>query len=210
MTFVDTDVIRVLEEVLPDRFGGSPVDYQLIEGEAEDGRPQLSLLVHPRVGPLDTRAVEEAFLGAIGTGSGAARIMAHQWRQGRMLRVEREPPRTGVLGKILHVWAPRATTANGAQGGPTGTPRPVSRVGRRGAREAAGGRLGAADVDRKPGRRRHGQRPRHERGEQPGEVASASTRCSIAPAFWNFRACSICSPKSGANRGRTSPRVDAW
>jgi len=116
MTFVDTDVIRVLEQVLPDRFGGSPVDYQLIEGEAEDGRPQLSLLIHPRVGPLDARAVEEAFLGAIGTGSGAARIMAHQWREGRMLRVEREPPRTGVLGKILHVWAPRATTANGATG----------------------------------------------------------------------------------------------
>jgi hypothetical protein len=114
MTFVDTDVVRVLEQVLPDRFGGSPVDYQLIEAEAEDGRPQLSLLVHPRVGPLDSRAVQEAFLEAIGAGSGAARIMAHQWREGRVLRVEREPPRAGMLGKILHVWAPRAKSANGA------------------------------------------------------------------------------------------------
>jgi len=116
MTFIDTDVVRVLEEILPGRFGGSPVDYQLIEEEAADGRPQLSLLVHPRVGPLDARAVEEAFLAAIGTGSGAARIMAHQWREGRMLRVERAAPRTGVLGKILHVWAPRATPATGALG----------------------------------------------------------------------------------------------
>ena len=116
MTFVDTDVVRVLEEILPDRFGGSLVDYQLVEAEAEDGRPQLSLLVHPRVGPLDPRAVEETFLDAIGAGSGAARIMAHQWRQGRMLRVEREPPRTGVLGKILHVWTPRARGANGTAG----------------------------------------------------------------------------------------------
>jgi hypothetical protein len=117
MTFVDTDVARVLEQVLPGRFGGSPVDYQLVEGEAEDGQPQLSLFVHPRVGPLDTRAIAEAFLDAIGTGSGAARIMAHQWREGRMLRVEREPPRAGMLGKILHVWAPRATRADGATGG---------------------------------------------------------------------------------------------
>lgn len=114
MTFVDTDVVRVLEQVLPGCFGGSPVDYQLIEEEAEDGRPQLSLLVHPRVGPLDPRAVGETFLDAIGAGSGAARIMAHQWREGRVLRVQREAPRTAVLGKILHVWAPRASAANGA------------------------------------------------------------------------------------------------
>ncbi len=33
MTFLDTDVIRVLEEVLPGRFGGIPSDYQLVEEE---------------------------------------------------------------------------------------------------------------------------------------------------------------------------------
>lgn len=39
MTFLDSDVIRVLEEVLPGRFGGGPTHYQLVEEEdAEDGR----------------------------------------------------------------------------------------------------------------------------------------------------------------------------
>jgi hypothetical protein len=33
MTFLDTNVIRVLEEVLPARFGGAPTDYQLVEDE---------------------------------------------------------------------------------------------------------------------------------------------------------------------------------
>src|SRR5262249_47784638 len=33
MTFLDVDVIRVLEEVLPARFGGGPADYQLVEEE---------------------------------------------------------------------------------------------------------------------------------------------------------------------------------
>jgi hypothetical protein len=116
MTFIDTDVIRILEEVLPARFGGSPVDYQLIEGETEDGGPRLRLLIHPRVGPLEEAAVEAAFLDAVGTGSGAQRIMARQWREGRVLRVEREVPRTGVLGKVAHIWASRPSAADPANG----------------------------------------------------------------------------------------------
>src|SRR5262249_43576160 len=36
MTFLDADVIRVLEEVLPARFGGAPTDYQLVEDEGPD------------------------------------------------------------------------------------------------------------------------------------------------------------------------------
>ena len=37
MTFFDSDVIRVLEEKLPARFGGGPIDYQLVEDEGPDG-----------------------------------------------------------------------------------------------------------------------------------------------------------------------------
>ena len=37
MTFLDSDVIRVLEEVLPARFGGGPTDFQLVEQEDDDG-----------------------------------------------------------------------------------------------------------------------------------------------------------------------------
>ena len=37
MTLVGNDMIRILEEVLPTRFGGSPLDYQLAEVENEVG-----------------------------------------------------------------------------------------------------------------------------------------------------------------------------
>ena len=37
MTFLDTDLVRVLEEVLPTRFGGGPTDYQLEEAPREPG-----------------------------------------------------------------------------------------------------------------------------------------------------------------------------
>src|SRR5262249_41055382 len=46
MTFLDSDVIRVLDEILPARFGGGPTDYQLVEDEGADGRPRIRLLVH--------------------------------------------------------------------------------------------------------------------------------------------------------------------
>jgi len=103
MTFLDTDVIRVLEEVLPARFGGGPTDYQLAEEDGADGQPRLRLVVHPAVGPLDADALIEAFLAEVGSGAGAERVMAIQWRMARLLEVERRPPRATASGKILHL-----------------------------------------------------------------------------------------------------------
>jgi hypothetical protein len=103
MTFLDADVVRVLEDVLPARFGGGPTDYQLLEEEAQDGSPRLRLLVHPTVGPLEPAGVAEAFLAAIGRGSGAERVMALEWRESGLLHVERRAPRATAAGKILHL-----------------------------------------------------------------------------------------------------------
>ena len=103
MTFLDADVVRVLEVTLPARFGGGPADYQLVEDEGPDGRPRLQLLVHPSVGPIDSRAVAEAFLAAIGPAGGPAGIMAQVWRDAGLLTVERERPRTTASGKVLHL-----------------------------------------------------------------------------------------------------------
>jgi hypothetical protein len=103
VNFLDTDVIRVLEEVLPARFGGAPTDYQLLEEEAADGRPQLRLLVHPGIGPLVPAAVAEAFLEAIGGGTGAERVMGLMWREAGLLQVERRAPLATRSGKVLHL-----------------------------------------------------------------------------------------------------------
>jgi hypothetical protein len=103
MAFLDADVIRVLEEVLPARFGGGPTDYQLLEGETDAGRPRLRLLVHPRLGPLDETALADAFFTAIGGGTGLERVMELQWRSADLLQIDREPPRTTRSGKIQHL-----------------------------------------------------------------------------------------------------------
>lgn len=108
MTFLDTDVMHVLDEVLPTRFGGGPTDYQLLEEETDDGRACLRLVVHPRVGPLDTDAVAETFLTAIGHGSGGERVMGLLWRAAGLLRVERREPKITGSGKIHHLHVQRS------------------------------------------------------------------------------------------------------
>ncbi|MBP7149799.1 MAG: hypothetical protein KBD01_19915, partial [Acidobacteria bacterium] len=103
ITLEDTDIVEILDEVLPRRFGGGPADYQLLEQADEDGQPRLQLLVHPAVGPLDAAAVADAFLGAIATGSESKREMAALWRRAGIPSVVREPPRARAGGKILHL-----------------------------------------------------------------------------------------------------------
>jgi hypothetical protein len=105
MTFLDTDLIRVLEEVLPARFGGAPTDYQLVEEEAAEGQPRVRLLVHPRIGAVDAPALIETFLSAIGGGTGSEHVMALLWRDSKFLRVERRAPLAGPSGKIQHLHA---------------------------------------------------------------------------------------------------------
>jgi hypothetical protein len=65
----------------------------------------VRLLVHPRLGPLESDAVGRAFLDAVGTGGGAERVMALAWREGNVLTVERRAPMTTAAGKILHLHA---------------------------------------------------------------------------------------------------------
>jgi hypothetical protein len=103
MTFLDADVVPILEVTLPARFGGGPTDFQLVEEEGATGQPLLKLLVHPRLGPLDERRLVEAFLEALGTGSDARQAMALQWREAGLPRIERQPPLTTAAGKILHL-----------------------------------------------------------------------------------------------------------
>lgn len=112
MTLVGTDMERILGELLPARFGGGPLDYQLLEEESA-ARTKLALLVHPRValrgGPEEVVA---AILEALAAAGGAAGLASAVWRQAGTLEVRREPPRCSEMGKQL----PFAMAAVGAQG----------------------------------------------------------------------------------------------
>jgi len=101
VTLVGTDMERILEEVLPARFGGTPLDYQLLEEEDAEGFTRLILLVSPSVTLADEQAPVETVLQAmhaIGAGGDTARV---KWRQAGSLRVRRESPRLTSRGKLM-------------------------------------------------------------------------------------------------------------
>jgi len=105
MNYLDVDIIRILEEDLPRRFGGGPTDYQLVEEEGERGEPIIRLLVHPRLGALDEAAVKRTFLETAGRGSSLKIMMGQIWKETDILRIERRPPLAARSGKILHLVA---------------------------------------------------------------------------------------------------------
>ena len=113
MTFLDADIIRILEEILPRKFGGGPSEYQLVEESMTDGPPRLRLLIHPSVPAVDPVAVSETFWDALGTGSATRRLMALQLKRGGFLDVERQPPLATFTGKILHVRAGTGVSPGG-------------------------------------------------------------------------------------------------
>jgi hypothetical protein len=103
MNFLDTNVVRLLEDVLPGQFGGTATDYQLVEEEDSDWNPALKLLIHPAVGEVDPTAVAERFLSSLSAGSGVERVMGFLWRSAKLIQVERKPPFVTPAGKILHL-----------------------------------------------------------------------------------------------------------
>jgi hypothetical protein len=112
MHFVGTELLRLVEEVLPDRFGGDPTDYQLVEEEEPSGLPRVSLVVSPRVGKVDADQVIATALEVLASGAGgngAGRVMAHQWRDAGTLQVVRREPYATMAAKILplHVIKPK-------------------------------------------------------------------------------------------------------
>jgi hypothetical protein len=100
MTFIGSELIDLIDGVLPARFGGRPTDYQLVEEEA-DGIAKVAVVIDPRVGPVDENAVVAAVLTALGSGPGYKAMMADAWRDGKTVGVVRREPYATGAGKVL-------------------------------------------------------------------------------------------------------------
>jgi hypothetical protein len=100
MTFVQTDLLGVLEDVLPARFGGAPTDYQVVE-EEERGILRLALIISPRVGTIDETAARRAFVAALEKQGGLATTGARIWLRADTVVVRRQWPLATKAGKIL-------------------------------------------------------------------------------------------------------------
>jgi len=119
VTLVGSEMVRILEEVLPSRFGGSPLDYQLLEEEDEKGYTRLSLIVSPRIEIMDERAVIEAVLESLGKGSDAADLARSIWTQAKTLQVKRIDPIQTTRGKQMPLYMVKSSESS--KGSPNGT-----------------------------------------------------------------------------------------
>ncbi len=95
MTLPGSEMVRILEGILPARFGGTPLDYQLVEEEDENGFTRLNLLIHPRVALPDEAAVVEAVLECL-----HPRLRVY-WREAGTIRIKRIQPVWTGRGKLM-------------------------------------------------------------------------------------------------------------
>jgi hypothetical protein len=109
MTFAKTNVVRILEETLPDRFGGAATDFQLVESEQAGGSARTYLVVSPRLGPIGERKLRAAFLDALSQAGEAEAHMARIWRAAGSPVVMRREPIATPAGKVFPFQVVRGT-----------------------------------------------------------------------------------------------------
>jgi len=104
MTILGTDLVCIVEEVLPQRFGGSITDYQLVEREDEAGFTRIDILISPDVPGVDEADARRIVFDALkkdGARSGSAGLSVEVWKQADTLRIRRDYPKRTKVGKIF-------------------------------------------------------------------------------------------------------------
>ena len=96
--FAGSQLICLIEETLPERFGGDPTDYQLLEEEDREGFTRLSVLVHPRLGPIDEQAVLACVDQTLWSTHG---LSARVWAEAGTVKVRRAVPMLTKAGKLM-------------------------------------------------------------------------------------------------------------
>jgi hypothetical protein len=100
VTLVGSEMVRILEQVLPARFGGTPQDFQVLEEADEHGLTRLVLLVSPTLDIPSERLVIDTVLAAIKEGSEAGAVAQSFWQRAGTFKVRRQAPIWTAGGKL--------------------------------------------------------------------------------------------------------------
>ena len=101
ITLVGTEIVNVLEQVLPARFGGSALDYQLQEQEDAQGFTRLALCISPRVTIADERQVVAVLLDTLARTAPGGRAMSATLAQAGTVTIVRAEPMWTARGKFM-------------------------------------------------------------------------------------------------------------
>jgi hypothetical protein len=103
-SFARSNVSQIIEERLPKCFGGTALDYQIVEEERPDGATRLVLRVHPGVrggAPMDTAAVRAELLEGLAREGIVDQFQARLIERAGSIEVVRLPPLATRAGKVL-------------------------------------------------------------------------------------------------------------
>jgi phenylacetate-coenzyme A ligase PaaK-like adenylate-forming protein len=103
VTLVGSDMVHILEHVLPAQFGGSLLDYQLVEEENEQGFTKLVLVVDPSVPIQDENALKDTFLDAMRNSMPSVRVAQVDYRKGDVVTIRRAKPFVTSRGKYFPI-----------------------------------------------------------------------------------------------------------
>lgn len=105
MTFYGSDLIRIMEDVLPANFGGTYLDYQLIEEEGPHGLARVIIHVSPRVSAFDEKKLVAVLIDELKKGNDSQKVMAQAWFEAGTVQVRRKDPILTKEGKLypLHI-----------------------------------------------------------------------------------------------------------
>lgn len=113
VTLVGSDLVRILEEVLPQRFGGSPLDYQLVEEEDENSLTRLSLIIDPSVHIDDESQVISTVLKELKATDAPSSMGGTIWAAAGTFRIKRMTPITSSWReKLMPLHVSRKSSAN--------------------------------------------------------------------------------------------------
>ncbi len=101
MTFMVSDLIQIVEEVLPAKYGGNSTDYQALEKSNGNEMSFISIAVSPRVGPVNESDLVKTVIKELGKGRDSRRLMAEVWSKAGTIRVQRMDPIPTKRGKIF-------------------------------------------------------------------------------------------------------------
>jgi hypothetical protein len=113
VTMIGSEMLDIIENVLPSRFGGSPLDYQLLEQEDEQGLTRLYVLVSPKVNLSNEQEVVDTVLEAMRRTSPQADATRLVWQRAGTLRVRREEPVWTNRGKLMPLRVERRASDSG-------------------------------------------------------------------------------------------------
>lgn len=108
MTFYGTNLIMLIQETLPSKFGGTSLDYQLIEEEGEKGIRCLIVMISPEI-VAEEKEIINTILNELKKGDDSQKIMTETWFRAGTIKIRRDYPVLTKAGKLypLHILSKR-------------------------------------------------------------------------------------------------------